>query len=220
LTPSLAQVLAQGGAAAHSSINPLFLLAGISVFFLAAFSTAKGIELFRNRRPLLPCLLDETPPLSEIKDNEEDEKLSFLSDQNRHLQGKIQELTGVLTNVKQTRDMLEKSNLVLVKESTKLKSERENLVLNASEPLIAVKAQPITAEVKARLPLEKKAAVRTVKRTEVKIVPLAAANKPKAKLAPKPEAKPVKKTAKIKALKAVRTKKGDRKPKRVSRKLK
>jgi hypothetical protein len=189
--------LSQGSATAHPLLNPLLLLAGLSVFFLAAFSAVKGLELYRRRR-LIPGLLNEPVPLAEIKDNEELEKLSFLVDeiknekeslalQNQGLQVKVQELAGVLSNVKQTRDILEKSNLVLVKESAKLKSEKEDWLLKASEPLIAVKTA--------------KAAVPTV-------------------AAKKKKAKAVAKTVQAKARRISKTKKGDRKPKRVSRKAK
>jgi hypothetical protein len=180
LTPSLSQVLSQGGAAAHPSLNPLYWLAGISVFLLGAFSAVKGFELYRRWR-LIPSLVNEAASLADIQNNEEAEKLSFLAGQNRELQGKIMELADVLSNVKQTRDTLERSNLALAKESARLKGEKEELVLRACEPLIAVK---------------------TDKKTE----PVAAAKKKMIRL----------------VTKAVRskTKKGDRKPKRVSRKTK
>jgi hypothetical protein len=174
LTPSLAQVLAQGSAPAHPSISPLFWLAGLGAFFLAAFSAVKGLEIYRRRR-LIPAMLNEAAPLAEIQHNEEAEKLSFLAGQNHELQGKILELSGVLNNVKQTRDTLEKSNLALAKESARLKSEKETLLLKASEPLIRLK-------------------------TADQAAPGGAAKKKKAR--------------------AVKIKKGGRKPKRVSRKIK
>ncbi len=180
MTPSLSQVLTQGGAAAHQPVNPLFLLAGLTVFFLAAFSAVKGVELFRRRR-LLPPVLEEAAPLARLRDDEEREKLSFLVDEikcektklaveNTELQGKIQELNDALSNVKQTRDAMEKSNLVLLKESARLKSEKEDLVLQAATPLIAVsrpapakKAAPVPPAVKARKTAKSIKSVKPVK---------------------------------------------------------
>ncbi len=160
MTPSLSQVLSQGGAAAQQqAVNPLFLLAGITVFFLAAFTAAKSLELYRRRR-LLPPVLEETAPLARIQEDEEREKLSFLVDEmkgektklaveNSELQGKILELNDALSNVKQTRDAMEKSNLILLKESARLKSEKEDLVLKAATPLVGF-ADPAPAEKKKK----------------------------------------------------------------------
>lgn len=157
MTPSLSQVLSQGGAAAQQPVNPLFLLAGITVFFLAAFTAVKGLELYRRRR-LLPRVLETAVPIAQIREDEEREKLSFIVDEmkceknkltveNSALQGKIQELNDALSNVKLTRDAMEKSNLVLLKESSRLKSEKEELVLKAATPLVKVKktAKPVKA---------------------------------------------------------------------------
>ena len=158
MTPSLSQVLSQGGAAAqHQPVNPLFLLAGLTVVFLAAFSAVKSVELYRRRR-LLPPVLDAAAPIARIQEDEEREKISFiaremkcekekLAVENSALQGKILELNDALSNVKQTRDAMEKSNLALLKESTRLKSEKEDLLLKAQTPLVGV-VSPEPAEKK------------------------------------------------------------------------
>ncbi len=176
MTPSLSQVLTQGGAAAQQTVNPLFLLAGITVLCLAAFSAVKSVELYRRRR-LLPPVLEESAPIAQIQDDEEREKLSFIVDEmkceknklaceNSELQGKIQELSDALSNVRQTRDAMEKSNLVLLKESSRLKGEKEELLLQAQTPLVGIKA-PVPAKkiVKAKKAMKPaKAAIKTVKK--------------------------------------------------------
>lgn len=182
MTPSLSQVLLQGGAAAHPSLNPLFLLAGITVFFLAAFSAVKGLEVFR-RRLIMPRVLDEAPSLAEIRNKEKLEKLTFMVDeiksekenlavQNSGLQGKIQELNHALMSVKQTRDTLEKSNAVFLKESARLKAEKEELILRTSEPLIGVKtgAKAVPAVVKQDRAKTSKTMIKAKKRERGKPV--------------------------------------------------
>ena len=154
MTPSLSQVLAQGGTtAAAVKISPVYWLAGLAFFSLAAFSAVRGLVLNR-RAPLLPAMLpDDAPLLAEIAAREKLEKISFLTDQlklekeklagqNNELQGKVEELHGALNNVKQTRDTLEKSNLALLKESERLKAEKERLTLKASVPLVALSPEP------------------------------------------------------------------------------
>jgi len=181
MTPSLSQVLTQGGTTAASvSIGPAYWLAGLAFFSLAAFSAVRGLVLNR-RTPLVPTMMpDDTPALAEIAAREKLEKIAFLSDQlklekeklagqNSELQGKVEELHGALNNVKQTRDTLEKSNLALLKESERLKSEKERLTLNASVPLVALDQVPAAAskpklkEKKVKLP-----AVRKLKKEERK----------------------------------------------------
>jgi phage-related minor tail protein len=184
MTPSLSQVLLQGGPAANPSLNPLFLLAGLTVCFLAAFSAVKSLELFRRRR-LLPQVLNEAPSLAEIQNKEEAEKLTFMIDemknekktlavQNAQLQGRVQELNDVLNNVKQTRDTLEKSNVAFLKESTRLKAEKEELLLQASEPLIKTtsgsKFEGRTTQLIAIDPKSKKKKSKAVKLKAVKAV--------------------------------------------------
>ena len=155
MSPSLAQVLTQGGASA-SSVNPLYLLAGLAVFFLGAYSSVKAFEIYRRGR-LMPAVMDEVgPSLSEIQSKEKLEKLSFLADelklekeraagQNSALEDKVIELDGVirgltsaLDNAKLTRDTLEKSNLALLKERDRLKAEKEAALLRAQKPLIKI----------------------------------------------------------------------------------
>ena len=156
MTPSLSQVLTQGGTTAASfSIGPAYWLAGLAFFSLAAFSAVRGLVLNR-RAPLMPAMLpDNTPSLAEIAAREKLEKITFLTDQlkqekeklagqNNELQGKVEELHGALSNVKQTRDTLEKSNLALLKESERLKAEKERLTLKASVPLVALIPEPPT----------------------------------------------------------------------------
>jgi hypothetical protein len=156
MTPSLSQVLTQGGTTATSfSIGPAYWLAGLAFFSLAAFSAVRGLVL-KRRVPLMPAMLpDDTPSLAEIAAREKLEKAAFLTDQlklekeklagqNSELQGKVEELHGALSNVKQTRDTLEKSNLALLKESERLKAEKERLTLKASVPLVALGQGPET----------------------------------------------------------------------------
>ncbi|MBN3032661.1 MAG: hypothetical protein JW873_01045 [Candidatus Saganbacteria bacterium] len=160
MTPSLSEVLARGGAVAVSSpaaasVNPAYLLAGLAFIFLAAFSIVKGVAVFRRGRLMPEILLETAPPLAELKAREKSEKTAFLAEalkeekkrlvsHNAELQGKIEELNGALSNVRQTRNTLERSNLALLKESERLKAEKEKLVLKASVPLLAVAPAPST----------------------------------------------------------------------------
>lgn len=169
MTPSLSQVLTQGDAAA---IHPVYWLAGLAFFFLAAFSAVKGIAVYRRSRLMPMTLNDNVPSLSEIEEREKIEKFAFMADelkiekeklaaQNSELQGKIQELNDTLHNIKQTRDVLEKSNLVLMKRGERLKAEKEELLLRTSEPLLRTKT--------VRIIKEKKEGRRPVRRVSRKV---------------------------------------------------
>lgn len=187
MTPSLSQVLTQGDAAA-AAIHPVYLLAGLAFFFLAAFSAVKGIAVYRRSR-LVPMALSNVPSLSEIEEREKIEKFAFMTDelksekeklaaQNSELQGKIQELNDSLHNIKKTRDVLERSNVALLKESDKLKAEKEGLLLRASQQLLGqeplVKAKPpVKAKAKAKIEIKaskkKKEGRRPVRRVSRKV---------------------------------------------------
>ncbi len=144
MTPSLSQVLSQGGSA--SSVNPMYLLAGLAVFFLGAYTSVKVLGVLRRSR-LMPALTD-------LQNQEKMEKLTFLIDelksekesaesQNTELQGRIKELDSAVTeacsafdNARLARNTQEKSNLALLKEIDRLKSEKEESLLRASAPLL------------------------------------------------------------------------------------
>lgn len=155
MTPTLTQVLSQGGAA--SQFNLTFLAAGLAVFFVAAISIVKGRE-FLSR---------EAPCLAEIEAKEKLEKLSFLVDglkaekaklaeQNTGLQNQLGGLNDALKNEKQTSEIMEKSNFVLLKECNKLKSEKEGLVLDAHKPLIKISKRALARKPKRVLKKKKK----------------------------------------------------------------
>jgi TolA-binding protein len=177
MTPSLSQVLTQGGTTVTAlSISPGYLLAGLAFFSLVAFSAVRGLVLSRRSRLLPTVLPDDNTTLAEIEAREKLEKVAFLTDQltqekaklagqNSELQGKVEELNGALSNVKQTRDTLEKSNLALLKESERLKGEKERLTLKASVPLVALSPAPI-AEMKKNNETKKTklSAVRKIKK--------------------------------------------------------
>jgi predicted nuclease with TOPRIM domain len=157
----------------------------------------------------MPPVFDETQPMAEIQSKEEAEKLSFIVDEmkcekenlavhNSQLQGKIQELNDALSNVKQARDTMEKSNLALLKESTRLKTEKEELLLKSSKPLVNTEPQN---------PIEKKP-------TRLIAVDLVIKKHKKHKKAKS-------RTVKPKAIKPIAAKKGDRgRPARVKKKVK
>jgi len=156
MQPTIAQVLTSGGTT--NTVNPLVIAAGFAAFMVMAFSAVKSVEIFR-RREIAPALLDEPPPLALSHDKEKIDKLSFLAaelkmerekliGQTAELQEKNHNLQVSIDNHRQNREALEKSNFALVKENERLKSEKEELVLKASKPLVKIKS--IKKEVKRK----------------------------------------------------------------------
>ncbi len=133
--PTLSQVLAEGAKA--SSFNPLYLLTGVTAIFFAALS------VFYHRGRLFTSVMDEKPEVEKL------EKLSFMIDelkiekqklsaQNFELQNQLLTAGGSLGEMSQARGILEKSNLALQRECEKLKAQKEQLVLQASPPLVRI----------------------------------------------------------------------------------
>jgi septal ring factor EnvC (AmiA/AmiB activator) len=126
-----------------------------AVGIVAAFVAVLVISFRRNR--LLP--LNGRPPLLD-HNKERIEKLSFMVDElktekhqlsayNADLQDQVRSLNSNLDELKQTRSVLEKSNVSLSKSSEKLKAEKEALVLMTSAPLVRPKkAVPVPAKKK------------------------------------------------------------------------
>ena len=152
MNPSLTQVLAgtANTAPAHH-FNPFFLAVGLVACLAAAMSLA-----WHRRSRGLAAVIDPAPALVDRSREEKFEKLSFIVDQlkidnqhlslqNNELSGQVQGVNGCLNDLKQTRDILEKSNLVLSKECEKLRAQKEELVLKASVPLVKAKgrAKPV-----------------------------------------------------------------------------
>ncbi|MFA5114332.1 MAG: hypothetical protein WC529_08610 [Candidatus Margulisiibacteriota bacterium] len=152
--PSLSHVLSTGSHSA-SSVNLLYLAAGLLASLVAAVSVAKGAEVFRRRQP---CLED-------AHYQEKMAKLSFMfgelklekeavAEQNHDLRNQLTSLTGALYDLKQTRTVLEKSNLSIAKENERLKTEKERLALQVLPPLVKTAAGRTKAKPKAKLPIK------------------------------------------------------------------
>ncbi|MFA4844910.1 MAG: hypothetical protein WC632_08215 [Candidatus Margulisiibacteriota bacterium] len=148
MNPSLTQVLAgTTNAAPAVHLNPFFLAVGLVACLAAAMSLA-----WRRRSRGLSSVIGPAPVLADRGQEEKLEKLAFIVDQlkidnqqlslqNTELSGQVQGVNGCLNDLKQTRDVLEKSNLVLSKECEKLRAQKEELVLKASVPLVKAKGR-------------------------------------------------------------------------------
>jgi len=157
MSPTLSQVLAQGGQA--SAFGFFHLVAALAAVCIAAFSAVKGYEVYRRNR-WLPTVVEDVPPLLERENKAEREKLNFLLDElkcekerlashNVSLQSQVHGLEAQ----KQIEEVLRKSNNLLAKECEKLKAEKEVLTLKSVQSLIETTG--ITAAAKASKPTVK-----------------------------------------------------------------
>lgn len=160
MNPSLTQVLAgTANATPATSFNPFFLAVGLVACLAAVMSLA-----WRSRSRSLSSVIDpgpvpDGPGLGGGRRDQEEkvEKLVFMVDQlkidnqqlslqNNELVAQVQGVSGCLNDLKQTRDILEKSNLVLSKECEKLRAQKEDLVLKSSVPLVKAKGRAKPAQ--------------------------------------------------------------------------
>jgi len=155
MSPTLSQVLSSGG---HpSSFNLVYFATALAGVCAAVFSAAKGYELFRRR--WTSPVVEEVPDLSKVRNNEKLKEFSFLANELKHENKQLadrnldlQKQLGSLDTQKQVENILRKSNVVLARECEKLKSEKEELMLKMTEPLLKVKRQPKAIKKGARKP--------------------------------------------------------------------
>lgn len=144
----MSQVLTSGNAVS-SQLNLMYVAAGLAAFLVGVVSAASGYRIYRRNR---------TAPAAAPDNQEKIEELNFMVDElkiekhrlmvrNLELENQLKELNDGASKLKISRDVLEKSNLSLVRECEKLQAEKEALVLKTSEPLISEK---IKLEPKAR----------------------------------------------------------------------
>jgi len=180
MSPTLSQVLAQGGQA--STFGFFHLAAALAAVCIAAFSAVKGYEIYRRNR-WLSTVVEDAPPLAERENKEEREKLNFLLDemkrekerlahQNVSLQGQLHGLEAQ----KQIEEVMRKSNVMLAKECEKLKAEKDVLTLKSVQSLIEIQVQP---EIKESKPQTKKIKFTTKTNSRTKAAKKGGVRKPK-----------------------------------------
>lgn len=212
MTPSIVHVLKTGGSFTNSSLFYLLTFAAVG---LVAALAVRGYSLQRKKR-WLTALEDESPSMFDIekkRDEEKIEKLNFMIDEmkieNEELRKQselsiknhrdLEEQLLCAENLKQSYDVLYKSNVSLAKECEKLKTEREELTSRNTLPLMQIKNE-IADEICPE-----------VAKPKILFVGHKIVNKKKLKAMPVP--------AKNKAENIAQKKEKKRKPKRVLRKV-